>query len=248
MSAGWFRTSRRCSTTTPSCCATTCTASRAWCARIFAQTAQEIVAWLDATMTRPRARRLLRLAGRRHQPRRRRRLLYLDPGRSARRAGPGRAGFCIELLGHRRAGRHAPQPGQECASCEADADRSRGANRPGRGATASPARLGAAQAAGGPRRAAHALHRPHALYRLERDGRDGLPGDGAGAAHGRGAGVCAAHAQPAARRGLGRSRRAAARDRLSPQSSKGQRRFPARWTITPLPFTPASTPGWPAER
>jgi uncharacterized protein len=41
-----------------------------------------------------------------------------------------------------------------------------------------------AQAAGGARQAAHAVHRPHALYRLERDGGDGLPGDGARAAPG----------------------------------------------------------------
>ena len=49
--AGSFPTSRRCSTTTPSFCATTYTAFRALCAKTFCRRRLEIVAWLDIVMT-----------------------------------------------------------------------------------------------------------------------------------------------------------------------------------------------------
>ena len=48
-----------------------------------------------------------------------------------------------------------------------------------RGRSAPAAGLAPARAARGPRPAAHALHRPHPLHRLERDGRLRLPGSGA---------------------------------------------------------------------
>ena len=92
----------------------------------FLQTAREIVAWLDSTMTD-----------------RERGGFYasqdadigldddgdyftwtLDEARAV--LDPARNGICRKLLGHRRAGRHAPQPGEECAACESDAGRKGG--------------------------------------------------------------------------------------------------------------------------
>ena len=155
---------------------------------------------------RPRAGRLLCLAGRRHQPRRRRRLLYLDAGRGARGADPAELEFASRYwdIGELGDMHHNPaknvlhvkqtleelaaqtgRPRRSCARCCDSARR----------------KLLAARAA-----AAHAVYRPHALHGLERDGGDGVSGDGAGAAHGGGAGVCAAHARPASERSVGRSR------------------------------------------
>ena len=99
----------------------------------------------------------------------------LDEARAvldSRRTGVRRA-----LLGHRRAGRYAPQPGQECSARESDRWKKLAAKL----AAIVPRtlrpllRLGPAQAACRPRRAAHALYRPHALHRLECDGGHGLP-------------------------------------------------------------------------
>ena len=59
---------------------------------------------------------------------------------------------------------------------------------------AAAAGLGAQQTAGGARQAAYAVYRSHALHRLERDGGDRLPGGRTRAADGRCAGLCAADA------------------------------------------------------
>src|ERR1017187_6299038 len=83
------------------------------------------------------------------------------------------------LLGRRRTGRHAPRPGQKRPPPEPDHCRVGGRDQPQRGPSASAPGLGSPHAACGPLHAAHAVHRPHALHRLERDGGNGLPGDGA---------------------------------------------------------------------
>jgi uncharacterized protein YyaL (SSP411 family) len=123
----------------------------------FLETAREIVDWLDATMTD-----------------RERGGFYasqdadinldddgdyftwtLDEARAV--LDPAELEDCSELLGHWRTGRHAPQPGQECAPCEADAGGT-GAAGERDGAVARAAGFGAGQAAGGARPAAHAVH------------------------------------------------------------------------------------------
>ena len=69
MSAGSFLISRRCSMTTPSCCAITCTVSRALRAKISVKRRARSSYWLDAVMTDREPRRLLCLAGCRYQSR-----------------------------------------------------------------------------------------------------------------------------------------------------------------------------------
>jgi hypothetical protein len=67
----------------------------------------------------PRARRVLCLAGCGYRSGRRRRLLYLDARPRRRRCSIRLSLSLRQLLGHRRVGRYAPQPGQECAAREA---------------------------------------------------------------------------------------------------------------------------------
>ncbi len=131
----------------------------------FRTTAREIVAWLDATMTD-----------------RERGGFYasqdadvgldddgdyftwtLDEARAV--LDPDELEFAATLLGHRRTGRHAPQPGQERAACEAHARGDGGANRRVRRASARAARLGARascwrRAPSGPRRSSTARFTP----------------------------------------------------------------------------------------
>jgi uncharacterized protein YyaL (SSP411 family) len=63
---------------------------------------------------RPRAGRLLRVAGCRHFHGRRRRLLHLDPRRGSRRPDRRGSAGCGAPLRHQRSGRDAPQSGEEC--------------------------------------------------------------------------------------------------------------------------------------
>ncbi len=161
----------------------------------FLDIAREIVAWLDATMTD-----------------RERGGFYasqdadvgldddgdyftwtLDEARAV--LDPRRLDFAAKLLGHWRTGRHAPQPGQECAARETDRSKSLAQTWGNRSRNfARSCESARSQAAGRARPAPHAVYRPHALHRLECDGGDGLSGSGARAAHGIGAGVRAAHA------------------------------------------------------
>ena len=171
----------------------------------FLLIAREIVAWLDATMTDRERGGFYAFAGCRCRPGRRRRLLYLDAGRSARRSRREELEFAAKYwdigeLGdmHHNPAKNVLHVKQTLAEMAAQSGwltknlcvRCATRRAPNCWPRAS--------------QAAHALCRSHALHRLECDGGDGVPGDGARAAHGSGAGVRAAHARPAAGRGLGR--------------------------------------------
>ena len=85
----------------------------------FARVAKGVIAVGGRGAQRPRARRLLRLAGRRHQSRRRWRLLHLDSRRSGRCAQSRRAPRRRTLLRHRPRRRHARTTRRkERAACE----------------------------------------------------------------------------------------------------------------------------------
>ncbi len=88
----------------------------------FLETAREIVALARRDDDRPRARRLL--CARRMRMSASTTTATTLPGRWTRRArcsSVEELEFAHEVLGHWRAGRHAPQPGEECAACEVDA-------------------------------------------------------------------------------------------------------------------------------
>ena len=214
-SAGSFPTSRRCSTTTPSCCAITSTASRASCARTSWPPQKRSSRWLDSTMTD-----------------RERGGFYasqdadidldddgdyftwtLDEARAeldpAELDVAGRY-YDIGELGdmHHNPAKNVLHRKKSLEEIAAEIGKPVEELR-------STAGIGPHQAHGRARRAPHSIYRPHALHRLECDGGYGLSRSGARSAHGFGSRFRAAHAAPPARRGLERRRPSPPRDRLS---------------------------------